>query len=159
MNAIRPIKCRSVQQGAMLLEALVAILIFSMGVLAIVGMQASAIANSAESKYRSDANLLVNQLLGQMWTSDRTPATLKANFEGGLGGTDGAAYTAWLGTVASPAEGTVRKALPGVTATANLPSVSVDGATGLVTIIVRWQAPNAPAGSGAHKHTIVAQVR
>lgn len=159
MNAFNPVAGRSSQQGAMLLEALVAILIFSMGVLAIVGMQASAIANSAESKYRSDANLLVNQLLGEMWTSDRTPATLKTNFEGGLGGTDGAAYTAWLGTVSSPTDGTVRRTLPGVTSTANLPTVTVDGATGLVTIIVFWQAPNAPAGSTAHKHTIVAQIR
>lgn len=143
----------------MLLEALVAILIFSMGVLAIVGMQASAISNSAESKYRSDANLLANQLLGLMWTSDRTPATLRTNFRGGFGGTDGAQYTAWLGPVSNPPEGTVRRALPGVTSTANLPTVDVDGATGLVTIVVSWQAPGGAGGATAHKHTIVAQIR
>ena len=56
----------------MLLEAFIAILIFSMGILAIVGMQASAVKTSADAKYRSEASLLANELIGQMWVSNRT---------------------------------------------------------------------------------------
>ena len=42
----------------MLLEALIAILIFSMGILALMGMQATAINTVSESKYRSNAGFL-----------------------------------------------------------------------------------------------------
>jgi type IV pilus assembly protein PilV len=144
---------RSSQQGAMLLEALVAIVIFSMGILAIVGMQAAAVNNSAESKYRSDANLLANQLLGEMWVSNRQPATLQANFQGGAG-TDGAAYTAWLGDATT--DGTVIRGLPG--AADFPPVVTVNNVSGLVSIVVRWKAPS-DTSAVPHMHTVVAQIR
>ena len=49
---------KSAQQGAVLIEAMVAILIFSLGVLAIVGLQANMIKNVADSKYRSEASYI-----------------------------------------------------------------------------------------------------
>lgn len=64
----------------MLLEALIAILIFSMGILAIVALQAVSIKLAGDAKYRSDAALLAEEMLAQMWVSDRTPATLNALF-------------------------------------------------------------------------------
>ena len=51
----------------MLLEGLIAIVIFSLGVLAIVGMQASMVRASSDAKYRVDASFLANQKIGQMW--------------------------------------------------------------------------------------------
>lgn len=51
-----------------MLEGLIAILIFSMAILGVVGMQATAIAQGSESQYRADAAFLANQLLAQMWT-------------------------------------------------------------------------------------------
>lgn len=56
------------QQGVVLLEALIAILIFSMGVLALVGLQAAMIKNTSEAKYRADANYIAQQRIGMMWT-------------------------------------------------------------------------------------------
>ncbi len=61
MNAKKP------QSGFALLEGLIAILIFSMAILGVVGMQATAIAKSSESQYRADAAFLANQLFAQMW--------------------------------------------------------------------------------------------
>lgn len=55
------------QDGATLLEALISILIFSLGVIAIMGLQAASMKNTAESKYRADASFLANQIIGQMW--------------------------------------------------------------------------------------------
>lgn len=55
------------QSGLALLEGLIAILIFSMSVLAVVGLQATAIGKGSESQYRADAAFLANQLLAQMW--------------------------------------------------------------------------------------------
>lgn len=56
------------QQGVVLLEVMIAILIFSMGVLAVIGLQAAMIKNTAESKFRADAGYLAQQRLGQMWS-------------------------------------------------------------------------------------------
>lgn len=136
------------QAGSMLLEAFIAILIFSMGILAIVGMQASAIKNSADAKYRSEASLLASELLGKMWVSDRTPATLQANFQGG-GGVDGSGYTPWYSSV--------QAILP--QSSTYTPTVSVDPTTGLVTITLRWKAPSEPAADPAHSYNVVAQIR
>src|SRR5205823_13644336 len=46
------------ERGVMLIEALAAILIFSIGILAVVGMQAVAIKDVASAKYRSEAAFL-----------------------------------------------------------------------------------------------------
>lgn len=61
-------KGRSAQQGVVLLEALVAVLIFSMGVLALVGLQAAMIKNTSDSKYRSEASLIAQQRIGLIWS-------------------------------------------------------------------------------------------
>ena len=57
---------KSRQHGFALLEGLIAILIFSMAILAVAGLQATAIAQSTEAQYRADAAFLANQLLAQM---------------------------------------------------------------------------------------------
>lgn len=139
-------RSRTRQAGSMLLESLIAVLIFSMGILAIVGMQASAVKASSDAKYRSDASMVANQLIGEMWVNNRTQATLQANFQGG-GGADGPLYTAWLADV--------QAALPG--AAANPPVVTVSQAS-LVTITVFWIAPGEPSGTTPHNFTVVAQI-
>ena len=57
------------QQGAILLEGLIAILLFSMGILAIVGLQATAIKTVADSQYRLQASFLANRLVAEMWAN------------------------------------------------------------------------------------------
>lgn len=59
---------KSAQQGVVLLEAMIAILLFSMGVLAIVGLQAAMIKNTADSKFRADAGFIAQQRIGLMWS-------------------------------------------------------------------------------------------
>ena len=63
------------QAGSVLLEAMIAILIFSMGVLAIVGLQAAMIKNTADSKYRIDASYIAQQRIGVMWSDPANLAT------------------------------------------------------------------------------------
>lgn len=135
----------------MLLEALIAILIFSIGILAIVGMQGSAVKASSDAKYRSDAGMQANNLIAQMWVSDRTATMLKTNFQGG-NGTDGTQYTAWTGSKTSPSSDSVFGTLPG--SITNPPKVTVS-ATGVVNIEILWQAPG---DSTAHKFFIVTQI-
>ncbi len=61
---------KSAQRGVVLIEAMIAILLFSMGVLAIVGLQAVMVKNVADSKYRSEAGYIAQQVIGQMWLFD-----------------------------------------------------------------------------------------
>src|SRR5258708_13136258 len=67
MTMHKPLPIRARQEGVMLIEALIAILIFSIGILAVVGMQATAIKNVTESKSRSEAAFLAEELMAQMW--------------------------------------------------------------------------------------------
>lgn len=56
------------QEGVVLLEGLIAIVIFSLGILAIIGLQSASVRNTTDSKYRMDASFLANQTIGMMWT-------------------------------------------------------------------------------------------
>jgi type IV pilus assembly protein PilV len=146
------------QAGSMLLEGLISVLLFSVGILAIVGLQAASIKMSGDAKYRSDANLLANELIGQMWLSDRTTATLQTFFSGStVPGTNppNIMYANWLNSV--------NATLPGVTGNAqNQPNVSFITDTNtqthssIATVVLYWSSPNEPAR--AHQHAVVAQI-
>lgn len=55
------------QSGVVLLEALVAILIFSIGLLGMLGMQAASVNAVSDAKYRSEAAMVANQIVARMW--------------------------------------------------------------------------------------------
>jgi type IV pilus assembly protein PilV len=151
-NAKRPIASpapRHQQAGVMLLEALLSILVFSVGVLAIIGLQVASVKQASDSKYRSDASLFANQLIGQMWTSDRTASTLQTNFQ-----TGGAAYNTWLADV------TGSSGLPGAAANPPTVDVAINPATNTsqVTVTINWRAPY-EATAIIHNYTVVAQIK
>lgn len=125
---MRP-RFRQRQQGVMLLEALIAILIFSVGILALVAMQGLAINYTSEAKYRSDASFLASEIISQIWV-DR----------GNL------ANYAYPGGTAPELANWVTKinnTLP--QGASNPPTITVDTATGTIDVTVRWLPPNAEA--------------
>ena len=135
---IRP---ASQQKGIMLLEALVGILIFSIGILAMLGMQAIGIRNTIDAKYRSEAAYLASEIVGQMWV-DRT--NIASYDDAGAGN---ARRTAWNTRVASllpqdPAD-------PTVTA----PLITIAGRQ--ATVIVRWKRPGETTVS---RYIMIAQI-
>ena len=80
MNRQKIFSAKFAQQGVVLVEAMVAILIFSMGVLAVVGLQAAMIKNTADSKFRADASYIAQQRIGTMWSDPGNLASyLEAN--------------------------------------------------------------------------------
>lgn len=149
MTRCSPCQQPGKQQGSMLIEALVAILIFSMGILAIVGLQATSVKLSTDAKYRSDASLLANQLIGQMSVAAPDTATLIAGFSS----PNGADYLTWVASSVQPN-------LPGVTG-ARLPTVAVVAvnAATQVTVTLRWQAPSEADASTVHSYIAIAQIR
>jgi len=69
------------QAGVMIIEALVAILIFSLGIVALMGMQATSIAQTSQAKYRTDASYLATQILGKMWVDQGPNGTNLASYQ------------------------------------------------------------------------------
>src|SRR5438046_7376201 len=74
------------QRGAFLLEALVALLIFSFGVMAMAGLQTRAARHFNEAQYRANAAELAQATIASMRASD--PATLAARFDPSAGTAD-----------------------------------------------------------------------
>ena len=137
------------QQGVLLLEAMIAILLFSVGVLAVVGLQATAIKNVAQSKYRSDASFLADQILGQMW-ADRSNIASYAY----TGGSPPQKVAAWVQQVkdALPnAQNTPPKIAIVTTNYAGPPAYNAYQ----ITVTVFWQAPDEHS---SHQHQTTALI-
>jgi type IV pilus assembly protein PilV len=122
------------QRGFMLLEVLIALLIFSIGVLGIVGLQASMTKAQTGSKFRADAAFLAQRLVGSMW-SDRSGLD---NYDTTSNCASHTRCSQWVSEVANQ--------LPAGAATVDVTSLGTD-ATGRViaaevTITINWQPPN-----------------
>ena len=76
------------QTGSYLLEALIAILIFSFGVLGLIGLLGSSIRVTNDARYRSEAANLAGAMIADMWTM--TAAQMDMEFIDG-----GTKLTAW----------------------------------------------------------------
>lgn len=122
------------QTGVMLLEVLIALLIFAVGVLGLVGMQAMAIKVTGDAKFRAEAATYAEQLLSQMWADDI--AQLSTLYASGSNKSN-----AWKNVIQAAG------GLPGATLPGNEPTIAIDPATNQVTITIRWQAPDAQAAS------------
>lgn len=116
----------SSQHGMFLLEALIGILIFSMGILAVVGLVAGAMANVSDAKYRTDASLLANRIIGEMWVDRGNLASYQYS-----SGTPPSVLTNWVNAV--------KNTLPGTSGVP--PTIAVVGNT--VTVTINWQPPRA----------------
>ena len=109
-------------QGFMLIEALVALLIFAFGVLGLVGLQAAMTKAQSTAKYRADAAFLAQQVLGTMWSDAPNIASYAtANCTGY------ARCSSWAAKVA--------RTLPAGAATVTL-------AANDVTVAITWTQPN-----------------
>jgi type IV pilus assembly protein PilV len=135
---MKSIPLRRRQSGFSLLEALLGILIFSVGILALVALQSISVKATTESKFRADAGFLASQLVSEMWT-DYTGAstgqyTINANGNNCVfsGGPSSAKTARWIAAV--------KQALPGSTDT----SIQViTGANNLISINICWTPPGA----------------
>ena len=144
----RPVPSR--ERGVMLIEALIAILIFSIGILAVVGMQGAAIRNVTDAKVRSDAGFLVNELMAQIWTDSGNIASYAYPGSGAVP----ARLAGWMARV--------NNRLPGAAAVPPIIVLTPPGGTptgALVQVTVRWQLPEETSqGLPPHRHMMLAFV-
>lgn len=117
-------------RGIALIEVLVSMLVFALGVLALVGLQGAMVRAQTDAKVRADAAYLASELIGKMWADTENFAGFDdAGCEAQL------ACKEWQDKVAL-----------------NLPSgegaVAVNAGTGNVTVTITWSAN----GGGEHKY-------
>jgi type IV pilus assembly protein PilV len=127
------------QEGVMLIEALLGLLIFSIGILAMIGMQAMAMRTTVDSKYRSEASFLANDIIGIIWGD----AANLANYDSANCAATPACSN-WLDKVAA----TLPNASGG-----NAPAIVVAGRQ--VTVTLSWRRPGEITVSN---HQVVAQI-
>lgn len=115
----------------MLLEALLGLAIFSIGIFALIAMQAVAIGNVSDAKYRTDATLLAGQIISTMW-NDRGNLSDYA-YDGGD------VFPEKLGDWTA----SIEAGLPGAGSADTMPSITMSpsGTTTEVLITVRWKTP------------------
>jgi len=122
--------------GVVLIEVLVAMLIFMFGVLGMVGLQASLTRSQTDSKVRADASYLASEMIGRLWSD----AGNIANYDS----SNCASTTAckeWLDKVAA--------SLPNGSGTLAV------AASGDVKITIGWKGPDGQTHTYVTNTTIV----
>ncbi len=123
----RPVQRLGQQAGVSLIEVLIVIVLFSFGLLGMVGLQARAVQVSVSAEDSNRAALLANEMASAMWMTGNV--TLPA-----------ADVTAWRARVAA----TTGTGLPNGDG-----SVVVTGTVARIT--VTWRAPSEPA-TASHRY-------
>jgi type IV pilus assembly protein PilV len=128
------------QEGVILLEAMIGLLIFSFGVLALVAMQAISISNVSNARYRTEAAFLANEIIAEAWVDRGVNYANLANYVVTSGSASYANTQAWVNKINTMLPGTA----------ANPPDIAI--ATPVsggrqMTVTVRWRAPDAVAAS------------
>ncbi len=124
-------------RGMMLIEALIAILLFSIGILAVVGLQGAMTKTQSAAKFRGDAAYLASEAIGAMWGD--TAANLPNYATAAC-----AAYARcneWKTKVANT--------LPGGTVAVAVGNAASAATAGVVSVTISWTTPN----DGAHNYT------
>jgi type IV pilus assembly protein PilV len=125
------------QRGVVLLEALVAVLLFSMGVLALVGLQAAMSKNTADARYRSEASFIAQRELAAIWGIDT-----QANQLARSGVTD-------ISSLLPNGVKTVQ-----VSALPQPPGITGGDAGVLASVVITWQQP----GKDSHSYGTSANI-
>lgn len=139
---------RAQQSGVILLEALIGVLIFSLGVLALVAMQSVSISNVSNARYRVEAAFLANQILSQAWVDRGVNGNNLPAYQFPGGGSP--AVNAWVAQV---------NALMPQAAVypPTIQAIAIPGVAGgqQLSVTVRWRAPDALAPSN---HTAIGYI-
>jgi type IV pilus assembly protein PilV len=116
------------QSGSFLLEALISLLLFSIGLIGLVAVSSQAVNFVGQSKIRNDASFLAGELIGDMWVSAATPATYDT--------------TVWAARIQS--------VIPGATTTVNVTNNTS------VYILITW--PDKKDASAIHQYETTANI-
>lgn len=132
-------RCRRAA-GFTLVEALVALAVFAIGILGVIASVTNHSRSGLDSRYRTEAAAAADELVARIQTA--APAAMVAEYS-----TGGAALDAWLASrLQAPGTG-----LPGGDATVDFGAVGGDGRT--VRIEIRWTQPREAVRDAAGEKT------
>ena len=139
----------------MLLEALISIAVFSIGVLGLIGLQSAAIKNTDEARQRAAAAFYANQIIGSMWADVLTQTNLLTYAHNATGSQCGSfAASPSANTKVSDWVAAVEKNLNGVSGS-SLQQITVDPHN-VVAVTLCWKNPGENA---YHFFTTAAQIQ
>lgn len=124
---------RKLQTGSAMVEGLTAMTIFSLGMLGVIGLQASVLENNAQAQFRAEASYLAEEIIG-LATADAVNVSCYAINPPSASCADVLAHDA-----AQEWAGRVEGSLPG--ADVNLPQVSY-AADGTFKVTIQWKRQN-----------------
>jgi type IV pilus assembly protein PilV len=127
------------QSGVVLIEALLGILIFSIGILALIGMQSVAVKNTVDARYRTEAAYLASGVVSQM-RLDMANLTLYPDSNT----SSYAPRTAWRNQVEAMLPGINIASVQRVPSISLVPGPTYAGdadAPSQITVVVRWLQP------------------
>jgi len=127
------------QSGVVLIEALLGILIFSIGILALIGMQSVAVKNTVDARYRTEAAYLASSVVSQM-RLDMANITLYPDTNTG----SYAPRTTWRNQVEATLPGINIASVQRVPSISLVPGPTYAGdldAPNQITVVVRWLQP------------------
>ena len=148
-------RTKSKQIGSVILEALIAILIFSLGILSLVGLQATAISTVSDAQYRSTAGFLADQMVGLIWATRQNSNTV--NSSDVMASNADQTFACAPCSAASNVGNTYTQAWYASGVAAQLPNatasivVNTANASSVVTISVGWQGPK---DVNLHRHVV-----
>ena len=123
------------QSGVLLIEVMIAILIFSFGLLGLAGLQANATQNSTNAEERIRASLLANDMVSMLWVKQSVNNT---NTTAAISTAAAADITAWQTQVAA----------------SGLPNAAgkVAFAGNLATVTITWKSPSKNAADNSNQY-------
>lgn len=127
--------------GYVLLEALVGLLIFSLGLLGLIGFQASAMKIASDSRFRTEAAMLADELIGKMSMSKIS--TVQTEYSA-----DGSKFSDWLNNRVKGGS-----KLPGAAASVTFATANTN-ATLLATVTISWDLPGSSGRVGDSLHGV-----
>lgn len=131
-------------EGFALLEALIAVLIFSLGVLGLIGFQAVSIQQSADARQRAEATFIANTFEGDLWGKNASV----------INSCNGKTITAVTSTPCVSTWNTRIGTLPDGQVVITVDSTNTDK----VTFELSWKLPGESSSSARHKYVHVAEI-
>jgi type IV pilus assembly protein PilV len=128
------------KKGFFIIEALISILVFMIGILGILQLQVGQMQATADAQYRAQASYMAENLMTEIIID-------KGNIDTFVDKTN-ATYSDW--------EGNLRNALPGVNEFPPEVNTSIAASGGkLVTVVVKWKAPQSESESKYELRSII----
>jgi type IV pilus assembly protein PilV len=142
-------KLRNAQGGVMLLEALIGLLIFSVGVLSLVAMQSVSISNVSNARYRVEAAFAAEEIMNRMWIDSGVQLSNLDNYR--LPGGNSTYLMAWVARLQAgsglPGSFTYPPTIEIRPAVYNYGPNNTQVNVKQVIVTIRWKAPDALAPS------------